>query len=161
MEAATHRTQIAQFYGFWTEALEFIMCSVAWLYIYIYVRISFYKFLLSLAHRIIQFLIPWCVCKACWDGVIKPLTGWITPKVSTAQPQAVAPQLEACLRHALPLCAHLMVGLGECVITHIPVGGNRDITWNYRRVETDILIVEPNGLSCSVQLLLCISTFSN
>lgn len=50
--------------------------------------------------------------------------------MTTAQAQTAAPQLKACLRHALPLRAHLVVGLSESVITHIPVGGNGDVAWN-------------------------------
>lgn len=74
-----------------------------------------------------------CVCKAC--RVNEPLTGWITSKVATAQTHTAAPQLEACLRHALPLGAHLVVGLCECVIAGIPIGCNGYVAWNCRRAE--------------------------
>lgn len=53
--------------------------------------------------------------------------------MATAQAHTAAPQFEARLRHALPLGAHLMVGLCECVVTHIPVGGDGYVTWNYGR----------------------------
>lgn len=60
----------------------------------------------------------------------KPLTGWITPEVTAAQAQAAAPQLEPRLRHALPLGAHLVVGVCEGVVTHVSVGVDVDVAWN-------------------------------
>lgn len=66
--------------------------------------------------------------------------------MTTAQPQAAAPQLEASLRHTLPLGAHLMVGLCECVVTHIPVGRNGDVTWNYGREEENMFKTEPTDV---------------
>lgn len=53
--------------------------------------------------------------------------------MATAQTHTAAPQLEARLRHALPLGAHLVVGLRECVEARIPVGGNGYVAWNCRR----------------------------
>lgn len=45
------------------------------------------------------------------------LTWWITSEVATAQAQAPAPQLEACLRHPLPFTPNIMVGCSEGIIT--------------------------------------------
>lgn len=52
--------------------------------------------------------------------------------MATAQTHTAAPQLEARLRHALPLGAHLVVGLCERVVARIPVGGNGYVAWNCR-----------------------------
>lgn len=42
--------------------------------------------------------------------------------MATAESQASAPELEASLRHALPLLAHVVVGGGEGVVAGIPIG---------------------------------------
>lgn len=85
-------------------------------------------------------------CKACWDGVNKPLTGWITPKMPTAQPQAAAPQLEARLWHALPLWAHFMVGVCERVVAHVPFGGDGDATFEDKKTIFFIALKKLIGL---------------
>lgn len=50
------------------------------------------------------------------------LTGGVTSEVSAAEAQASAPQLEAGLRHALPLLAHVVISGGEGVVAGVPVG---------------------------------------
>ena len=51
--------------------------------------------------------------------------------MSAAQAQASTPQLEACLRHALPLGAHLVVGVCVCVVANVPVDIGGEVTWYY------------------------------
>lgn len=92
-----------------------------------------------------------CVCKA--HRVNKPLTGWITPKVATAQTHTAAPQLEASLGHALPLGAHLVVGLCKCVVAGIPVGCYGYVAWNCsRRAEEKKLFNTWGDIMCGWRL---------
>lgn len=53
--------------------------------------------------------------------VVAPFGG-VTSEVSAAEAQASAPQLEAGLRHALPLLAHVVISGGEGVVAGVPVG---------------------------------------
>lgn len=77
----------------------------------------------SAAHQvtILRLAVP-LLSNAIVDTVVMaPLRG-ITSKVATAQPQASAPQLEASLRHALPLSTNIMVGCGKGIITRVLIG---------------------------------------
>ena len=51
--------------------------------------------------------------------------------MSAAQAQAATPELEACLRHTLPLGAHLVVGVCVCVVANVSVDIDWEVTWYY------------------------------
>lgn len=60
------------------------------------------------------------------------LTGWVTSEVATAQAQAPAPQLEACLRHPLPFTTNIVVGCSKGIITWILSGGH--FLWDWGKM---------------------------
>lgn len=81
------------------------------------------------------------VCKWCSKRKSHMLTGWIASEVAAAQTQALAPQLETCLRHPLPFTSNLVVGCSKRIVTQILSGKHFRWDWNAAYKNVDYFVV--------------------
>ena len=70
------------------------------------------------------------------------LTGRVTSEMTAAQPETPTPQLEAGLRHALPLGTNVLVSGGKGVVTSVLIGR---LAFLHYRNEIRLRLVVLNG----------------